>query len=107
MMVHCRPPLLLKQRKGGNNNCHRLYHYNCRNPSLGLPTKARFCKVVGQERKLGSQRKCEGMNPHTPKGASTLGVGVLVDSRMFKERLQGPKLNGLRSSLYHWKIIET
>jgi len=34
------------------------------------------------------------MNPHTPKGASTLGVGVLMDSRMFRERLQESKLNG-------------
>ncbi len=24
--------------------------------------------------KPGSEGKCEGMNPHTPKGASTLGV---------------------------------
>jgi len=35
---------------------------------------------VGQERKPRSERKCDGMNPHTPKGASTLGVGVPVDS---------------------------
>jgi len=48
-------------------------------------TKARAYKVVGQERKLGSERKCEGMNPHTCKGASTLGVGVPMDSQMFKE----------------------
>jgi len=34
------------------------------------------CKPRG---KLGSEGKCEGMNLHTPKGASTLGVGVLVD----------------------------
>jgi hypothetical protein len=47
------------------------------------------------------------MNPHTPKGAPTLWVGVLVDSWMFKERLQGLKPNGLKSSLYHWKDIET
>jgi len=31
---------------------------------------------VGQKRKPNSERKCEGMNPYTPKGASTLGVGV-------------------------------
>jgi len=37
-------------------------------------TKARACKVAGQERKPGSEGKCEGMNPHTLKGASTLGV---------------------------------
>jgi len=66
----------------------------CRNPSLGLVTKARACKVAGQEGSPGvtphalkSVRECEGMNPHTPKGVSTLGVGVPVDSRMFKEKL--------------------
>jgi hypothetical protein len=55
-------------------------HQICRNPSLGLATKARAYKVVSQERKPGSERKCEGMNPHTPKGAPTLGVGVPMDS---------------------------
>jgi hypothetical protein len=78
----------------------------CHNPSLGLAIKARACKIAGQERKPGSERKCEGMNPHTPKGASTLGVGVLVDSRMFKEQFQGSKPNGLRSYLYHLKAID-
>jgi hypothetical protein len=28
-------------------------------------------------KKPGSEGKCEGMNPHTPKGASTLGVWSL------------------------------
>jgi len=50
-------------------------------------TKTRACKVVNQERKPGTEKKCEGMNLHTPKGTSTLGVGVPVDSRMFGERL--------------------
>jgi len=27
----------------------------------------------------GSVRKCEGVNPHTPKATPTLGDGVLVD----------------------------
>jgi hypothetical protein len=59
----------------------------CRNPSLGFATKARACKNVGQEGSLRvtfhvpkSAKECEGMNPHTPKGAPTLGVGVPVDS---------------------------
>ncbi len=46
----------------------------CHNPSLGLTTKARACKSVGQERGLGSTsytpgsaRECERMNVHTPK----------------------------------------
>jgi len=50
-------------------------------------TKARACKVEGQEGSMGvtphvpgSVGKCEGMNPHTSKGASTLGVGVPMDS---------------------------
>jgi hypothetical protein len=60
--------------------------------------KARGCKVTGQEgslgvmlHALGSARKCEGIGPHTPKGTPTLGVGVPMDSRMFRERLQGFK----------------
>jgi hypothetical protein len=48
-------------------------------------TKARACKVAGQEKKPRSERKCEGMNPHTLKGVSTLGVGILLDSQMFRE----------------------
>ncbi len=46
----------------------------CHNPSLGLTTKARACKGVGQERSPritfhapGSAKECKGMNPHTPK----------------------------------------
>ncbi len=56
-------------------------YLNCHNPSLGLATKAKACKVAGQEGSpevtlhvLKSVKKCEGMNPHTPKGASTLGI---------------------------------
>jgi len=55
----------------------------CRNPSLGLTTKAKGYRVVGQEgsprvmpHALGSARECEGMDPHTPKGTPTLGVRV-------------------------------
>jgi hypothetical protein len=71
-------------------------------------TKARGCKVAGQEgtpgvmsHAPGSVREFEGINPHTPKGTLTLGVGVLVDSQMFKEQLQGSKPNGLKKKLYH------
>ncbi len=70
--------------------------------ALGLRPRQRACKVMGQE---GSP----GITPHaprsvgksTPKALPTLGDRVLVDSRIFKGRLQGPKLNGLRSCLYH------
>jgi hypothetical protein len=72
----------------------------CRNPSLGLATKAKAYKVAGQEGSLGvmshafgTARKCEGIDPHTPKGTPTLGVGVPMDSQMFKERFQKSKPN--------------
>jgi len=55
----------------------------------------------------GSAKECEGKNLHTPKWTPMLGIGVPVDSRMFREWLQGSKPNGLRSYLYHWKVIET
>jgi hypothetical protein len=64
----------------------------CRNPNLGFTTKARAYKVEGQERKLMSEKKCEGVNPHIPKGASTLGVGVLNVQRMItRVKTQAPK----------------
>jgi hypothetical protein len=94
------------------------YHGNirnvCRKPSFGLATMARACKGAGQEGSprvtshvLGSVGECEGMNPHIPKGAPTLGVGIPVDFRMFKEQLQGSKPIGLTHSLYHWKAFRT
>ncbi len=59
----------------------------CHNPSLGFATKVRACKNVGQEGRPGvtfhapgNVKECEGMNPHTPKGIPTLGVGVPMDS---------------------------
>jgi len=50
-------------------------------------TKARGCKVAGQEGSPRvmlhvpeSARECEGIDFHTPKGTPILGVRVLVDS---------------------------
>jgi len=34
---------------------------------------------------LESARKCEGIDPHTPKGTPTLGIRVPVDFQMFRE----------------------
>ncbi len=68
-----------------------LGHFRCHNPSLGLATKARGCKVASQEGRPrvmphapGNARECEGIDLHTPNGTPTLGVGVLVDSRMLR-----------------------
>jgi hypothetical protein len=35
-----------------------------------------------------------------------LGVGVHVDSQIFREQLQGSKPIAFKSYLYHWKAIE-
>ncbi len=85
-----------------------------RNPSSGLATKAKGlqgCKPKRGPRVTshtpGSVRKCEGVNPHTPKATLTLGDGVPVDSQNFREQFQGSKLNGLWHSLYHWKALGT
>jgi len=51
--------------------------------------------------------KCEGMNPQTPKATPTMGDGVPMESRIFKGQLQGSKINGSKSSLYHWKSLGT
>jgi hypothetical protein len=89
-------------------------YINCRKPNLGLMIKARAYKRGRQEggpegtsytpRSAG---ECEKMNPHTPKATSTWGVGVPMDSQIFREKLQGSKPIGLKSSLYHWKSIKT
>jgi hypothetical protein len=82
-------------------------HHLCPNPSLGLMTKVRACKGVGQEGSLGitshapgNVGKCEEVNLHTPKWTFTLGIGIPMDSRIFKEQLQGSKPIRLRSYSY-------
>jgi hypothetical protein len=45
---------------------------------------------------------CDGMNPNT-----RLGVGVLMDPRIFKENFQRSKLIELKNYLYHWNFFGT
>jgi hypothetical protein len=47
-------------------------HIFCRNPSLGLMTKARACKGASQERGPGVWESV-GINIHTPKWTSIVG----------------------------------
>jgi hypothetical protein len=53
-----------------------------------------------------SEGECEGVSHHTPKATPTLGDGVPVDSRNFRERFEGSNLNGSWRSLYHLKALE-
>ncbi len=90
-----------------------LYHV-CHNPNLGLVTKTRVGKGAGQEWSPGvtfhaprSVGKCEGMNPHTPMWTPILGVGVPIDSWIFRRRLQGSKSIRLKKFLYCWQALGT
>jgi len=56
---------------------------------------------------LESVKEYEGVNLHTPKATPTLRDRVPMDSRNFRERLQGSKLYGSWHSLYHWKDLGT
>jgi len=78
------------------------------NPSPGLATKVKGLQGCGPRGSPGvtshtpiSVRKCEGVNLHIPKATPTLGDGVPMDFRYFREQFQGSKLNDLWCSLCH------
>jgi hypothetical protein len=77
-----------------NGSCEPILDMYYRNPSLRFTTKARVYKSAGQEK---DPWMWESVNTHTPKWTPMLGIGVLVESWIFRERLQGSKpisLNG-------------
>ncbi len=85
----------------------------CRNPTLGFTTKARGCKVEGQE-------KDPGITPHAPGSAKSVRAWTLtlpselqcwelesqMDSWIFRAQLEREKFIALKFFLYHWKAIE-
>jgi hypothetical protein len=80
----------------------------CHDFSLGFATKARAYKGVGLDRRpwvtFHAPRnigECEEMNPHTPKWAPTLGVGVLMDFQIFRKKFQGSKFIRLKILFYY------
>jgi hypothetical protein len=80
----------------------------CHNLSLGLATKARVGKSAEQKGGLKDTsynpenvEECERMNPCTPKATPTWGIGILLDSRIFRGQSQGSKPIELKCSLYH------
>jgi hypothetical protein len=81
--------------------------------TLGSRPKQRFTKVQAENetkmtfhapRTIG---RCEAMNSHIPKWAPTLKTGIPMDFQLFIKQLQGSKLIRLKSSLCHWKALET
>jgi hypothetical protein len=76
-------------------------------------TKAKACKGAGQEGSSGvtphapgNVRECEGMKPRTPKWIPTLGVKVLMDSQIFKERFVGVKTHYIEEFLISLEKIK-
>jgi hypothetical protein len=59
--------------------------FHCHDLSLGLVTKA---ESATHESHLHS-RECEGMNPYIPKWIPILGIGIPMESRIFKEVFLG------------------
>jgi hypothetical protein len=70
--------------------------------ALGSQPKQGLVRLRAKK-KFGS----EGMNPHTPKRAFTLGVWNPSGLLNFQRAIAKVKPNGLKSFLYHWKDIET
>ncbi len=81
--------------------------WECHYPNFWLATKAKGVARLRAKKKeareshhilpgvLQSVREYEGMNLHTPKATPTWGDGVPMNSRNFREQLQGSKLNVL------------
>jgi len=102
----------------------KLLEFTVTTLALGSRPRQRGCKVAGQEKArelrqkeaqeshyilpwvLESVRVYEGVNPHTPKATPTLGDGVLVDSRNFRERLQGSNLNYIIGKLLERRCLK-
>ncbi len=80
----------------------------CRNPSFGLVTKARDCKVVGQEGDPGvtshAPESAKGVRERTLTLTSELPCWELEsqkDFQIFRARLHRSKLLALKFFLYH------
>ncbi len=91
----------------------RVMEHFCHNLNLKLVTKTRACEGAGQVwspgvtfHAFGNVGKCEGMNPHTPKWTPTLGIGVMLDSQLFKKQFQGSKPIGLKVPYFIGNILE-
>jgi hypothetical protein len=84
--------------------CHVPHRLDVVTLALGLQPRQGFTRV--QAKRGAREWENVRMNTHTPKWIPMLGVGVPVDSQNIRERLQRSKPLALRSSLYHWTVIE-
>ncbi len=113
MKKKCPKANWVSPRRGGSLKCVTSWNKisskkcvaKCRNLNLGLTTKAKVCKSTGQERDPGVWESVK-MNIHTPKWTLMLGVGVPVDSWIFRERLQKSKPIALMSLYIIGKLLK-
>ncbi len=82
------------------------WSFDCRNPSLGLTTKARVRKVAGEEgsprvmpHALGNVGKCEGMNPHISKGSFHFGSWSFGGLLNLQRTITGVKIQWIEKFL--------
>jgi hypothetical protein len=72
--------------------------------TLGSWLKQKHWKVQAKIQ-LGSVRKCEGMNSHTPIWTPILGIKIPMESQIFKEGFKGLNLIILKSFYTIEKIL--
>jgi hypothetical protein len=83
--------------------------------ALGSRPRQKACKGAGQDwawelhsHAPGSAKECEGKNPRTPKWTPMLGIGVSVDSWMFREWFTKVKTQWLKESFIplesYWNV---
>jgi len=77
---------------------------------LGSRPRQRGCKGAGQEEARESHHRLPGVYESVREWALTLPRQLPLwemESRNFRDRFEGSKLNGLWRSLYHWKALGT
>jgi hypothetical protein len=79
--------------------------YSCRNPSLGLTTKARGCKVVAQEGDQKSLHMLPGMHKMWGNEPSHSQVNSHVGSWSPKWIPESSKRNGRGQNSLPWRVI--
>ncbi len=71
--------------------------------ALGSRPRQGFARLR-TKKKPKSEGKCEGMNPHTPKGASILGVWNLGGLSNFQRAITGVKMQWIEEFFISLKI---
>ncbi len=84
-----------------------IFHDMCCVVTLALGSQLKQGLVrLWAKRKPRSEGKCERINPHTPKGTLTLGIGISMDFKKFRDQFQGLKPIGLKKIYIIRKLLK-